>query len=204
MVNQSDGVSQRHQEPSHHRLRNRNRPSRSNLVDEEGNGRASRAHYVAVSNHRDDGVGVRPQGARDGLGNLLHHRLGHAHGVDRKHRLVRRKADDASNLGCHRGAYDVLRSHDIGANRLHRKELARGHLLERGGVKDAVHTFDGAIDACAIADVANIEPHSRVPKVIPKRILLFLVSAEHPDFVNAEAQQILQHRLAEGSSSSSY
>ena len=41
----------------------------------------------------------------------------------------------------------VLRAEDVGAHRLHRIELAGGHLLQRGGVEHVVHAAHRVVDA---------------------------------------------------------
>ena len=82
------------------------RPARD-LLDEERDHRSTRRHDVAVAGHAHHRLRRRVV-AGEGLGNLLHHRLRHAHGVDRVHRLVGAEAHDRAHAVAVRRLDDVV------------------------------------------------------------------------------------------------
>ena len=51
----------------------------------------------------------------------------------------------------------ILGAEHIGAHRLHRVELAGGHLLQRRGVEDVVDAAHRVADAVVVAHVADVE-----------------------------------------------
>ena len=76
--------------------------------------------------------------------------------------LVGGEAHDVADTSPHAGAQDILRTKDIGTNRLKGKKLARRNLLEGSRVKHARHSVHRLIEAFAIADIADIESHTRI------------------------------------------
>ena len=90
----------------------------------------------------------------------------------------------------------VLGAQDIGADGLHRKKLARRDLLQRGGMKHAIHPGHRPVDAVPVADVADIVADVRTAQRGAHHVLLFLVAAEYANLGTALFEQILQHRLA--------
>ncbi len=111
--------------------------SSDELLQEQRNHRAARGHHVAVARRRKHRL-ARVAQARLGDHHLLHHGLGHAHGVDRINGLVRAEQDAAAHAVRDRRAHHVLCTEYIGPHSLHRIELAGRHLLERRRVEDVV------------------------------------------------------------------
>lgn len=76
----------------------------------------------------------------------------------------------------------------IGLDRLKRKELAGGHLLERRCVEDVVHAIHGVFDRSQIADIANEKldlirhlGHSGL-ELMPHVVLFLFIAGEDADF----------------------
>ena len=126
------------------------------LLEEQRNDRSARGHHVAVARDAET-VSVLACDARSGDGHLLHHRLRHAHGVDGVDRLVGAEHDDLLHAAAMAAEQRVVGADDVGADGLHRVELARRHLLEGRGVKDVVHAGHRVAEAVRVAHVADVE-----------------------------------------------
>ena len=98
-------------------------------------------------------------GGHAGVGkdDVLHHRLGDAHGVDGIGGLVGGQADDALHARVNGGVQDIVRADDVRLHGLHREELAGGHLFQRCRVEDVVDAGHGIPDGLRVAHVADVE-----------------------------------------------
>ncbi len=191
------GIGQAHHEPGHLRVCHRQRAPRLDLLDEERDHRTARGHDVAVARGREHRL-VASRGAGLGDGDLLAQRLGQPHGVDRIDRLVRGEHGHPPHLGRRRRVQHVLGAEDVGARRLERVELARGHLLQRRGMEHQVDVGHGPNQALVVPDVADDEAHARVAQGVAQVVLLLLVAAEDADFAGLVGQRAAHHRLPEG------
>jgi hypothetical protein len=80
----------------------------------------------------------------------------------------------------------------IGAHGFNRKELARWHLLERGGVKDKVHPRHRVFEALLAAHVSNVELDARIGPAASHVVLLLFVAGENADFGDIAVQVTAQ------------
>ena len=97
----------------------------------------------------------------------------------------------------------VVGANDVGANGLHREELTRRHLLERGSVKDVIDSVHGIAHRLGIAYVADEEAHlggelgRALLQAVAHVILLLLVATEDTDFSNLGIHKMLQNSRTE-------
>ena len=194
------GLFKRHDEAGHLGLGDGDGVALADLVDPQRDDAASAAHHIAVAGAADLGV---TRVAALGNGHLLLDGLGDAHRIDGISGLVGGEADDALHTGIDGRIQHVVRPDDIGLHGLHRKELARGHLLQRSSVEHVVHPFHRILQRAAVAHVANVElylpRHLRHPRleVVPHIVLLLLVAREDPNLPNVRPQEPVQHRIPE-------
>jgi hypothetical protein len=158
--------------------------------------RSAARHDVAVPRAGDDG---RASGnARLGNGELFHHRLGNAHGIDWIDGLVGREHDDALHAGGDCGVEQVLGAEHVGAHRLNREEFARRHLLEGRCMEHDVDARHRIPKALLVSHVADVELDARIGPTAPHIILLLLVAREDSNFRDVAPEVTLQYRVAEG------
>src|SRR5262245_14213659 len=172
-----DALGERDPEAGHRPIGHGHAPRRP-LRREERDHAAAAPDDVAVAHDAEHGS---PRVAVDVAldEKLLAAQLGGAVQIDRVDRLVRADPDDALDALVDGGVDDVLRPEHIGLDRLERVVLARGNLLHRGGVEDDVHPVHGALEALAIAHVADEEAERRMAHARGHLGLLQLVAAEH-------------------------
>ena len=206
---QIDGFVEIHEEAGHVGVGDGDGIARLDLVDEQRNHRAARAHDVAVARAGDDRTAALRRYTRVGIDDALHHGLGDAHGVDGVGRLVRGQADHALHPRVDGRVEDVVRADDVGAHGLHGEELAGRHLLERCGMKDVVHARHGVTDGLGIADITDVKLHLlgvlRVLclKLMTHIVLLLLVTGEDTDLLQVGVQEVLQNGRAKRTSTTS-
>ena len=123
-----DGLLERHNEPRHLGLGERDRIPLPDLVDPQRNHGTAAAHHIAVARAAD--LRITAEAAlrhRD----LLLDGLGDAHRVDRVRGLVRGQANHALHARVDGRIQHIVRADDIGLHGLHREELAARNLLQR-------------------------------------------------------------------------
>ena len=197
---------ERHDEAGHGRLGQGDGEPLANLLDPERDDRSPGAHHVAVARAAD----FRPLGiALTALrhGDLLLDGLRDAHGIDRIGRLVGRQTDHRLHAGLDGGRQHVVRTDHVGPDRLHREELARGHLFQRRSMEDIVGAGHGRADALQRPDIADIEL-DLVGDIgifglilVPHIVLFLLVARENADFRDIRAEETPQHRISEATGS---
>ena len=156
-LHQVHGLVQVHQEPGHVGIGDGDGLARLDLVDEQGNHRATAAHDVAVPGAADDGAAPLSGHPGVGVDDPLHHSLGDSHGVDGVGGLVRGQAHHPLDTSLDGGVEDVVRTHDVGADGFHGEELAGGHLLESRSVEDVVHAGHGVPHRLGVTYVSYVE-----------------------------------------------
>ena len=193
-----------HEEAGHVGIGDGDGIARLDLVDEQRNHRAARAHDVAVARASDDRAAALCRHAGVGVDHALHHGLGDAHGVDGIGRLVRGQADHALYPRVDGRVEDVVRADDVRAHGLHGEELAGRHLLERRGVKDVVHTRHGVSHRLRIAHVADVELdllgvlRMLRLQLVAHVVLLLLVTGEDADLPEIGVKKVLEDGGTEG------
>ena len=193
---QLNRLLERHHEARHGRIGDRDRLAAADLLGEQRDDRAARGHHVAVARAADHGS-RRIDVARLGDHDLLHHGLGDAHGVDRIDRLIGAQAHDAAHAVHDGGLEHVLRPVDVGLDRFHRVEFARGHLLERRRMKDVVDPARGVEHAGVVAHVADVVFELVAAIELALVVLLLLVAAENPDLADVRIEERAQDGVAE-------
>lgn len=201
---QIDSFVKVHQETGHIGVGDSNRVARLDLVDEQRNDRAARAHDVAIARAADDRVAALRCHARVGVYDVLHHGLGDAHSVDGIGRFVRGQADHTFHTSVDGRMQHVVRALHVRAHSLHGEELAGRHLLERSGVEDVVHTRHGVPDGLRIAHIADVKLDLlrmlRVLrlKLVAHVVLLLLVTREDADLAKVGIEEVFEDGRTEG------
>ena len=197
---QIDRIGQRHHEAGHARVGDRDGLARPNLLHKQGNDRAARSHHIAIAraaNHRAGAFQV----AAGGHHYLFHHRFGDAHGVDGIHRLVGAKANHPLHSGIDGSLKDVFGTQHVGTHRLHRMELARRHLLERGRVKNEIHPTHGLFHAALVTHIANVELELGAVVALAHIVLFLLIAGEDSNLGDVRIKEALEDGIAEGAGS---
>ena len=193
---QIDRFVEVHEEAGHVGVGDGDGIARLDLVDEQRNHRAARAHDVAVARTGDDRAAALRRHTGVGVDHALHHGLGDAHGVDGIGRLVRGQADHALHPRVDGRVEDVVRADDVGAHSLHGEELTGRHLLERRGVEDVVHPRHGVAHGLRVAHVADVELDLfgvlRVLclQLVAHVVLLLLVAGEDANLLEVGVQEV--------------
>lgn len=193
-----------HQEAGHGGVRDRDGLTCPDLVDEQRDHATAGAHDVAVARAADDWPAALGRNTGVGGDDVLHHGLGDTHGVDGVGRLVRGQAYHALHARLNGGVEHVVRALHVGLDRLHRKELAARHLLERRSVPYVVHAGHRVTHGARVAHVADVELDlGRVVRklcleLVAHIVLLFLVAGEDADLADVGGQEMLQNGGAEG------
>ena len=98
---------------------------------------------------------------------------------------------------------NIVRSDNVGLNRLHRKKFAGRHLLQGRRVKNVVNTRHRVSDGLGAAHIADVELHLfRVLRVVRLKgmahiVLFFLVAGEDANLLQVRVQKMLQNRRTE-------
>lgn len=96
----------------------------------------------------------------------------------------------------------VIGADNVSANRLHGKELARGHLLESGGVEDVVHTVHRIANRLSITHITNEETNlgselrTTLLQAMTHVILLLLITREDANLFELGVNEVLKHGIA--------
>ena len=201
---QIDRLVEVHEEAGHVGVGDGDGIARLDLVDEQRNHRAARAHDVAVARAGDDRAAALRRHAGVGVDHALHHGFADAHGVDGIGRLVRGQADHALYPRVDGRVEDVVRADDVRTHGLHGEELAGGHLLERGSVEDVVHARHGVAHGLRIAHVADVELdllgvlRMLRLQLVAHVVLLLLVAGEDADLLEVGVQEVFEDGGTEG------
>ena len=200
---QIHSLVQIHQEAGHVGIGDGDGIASLNLVDEQRDDRATAAHDVAVAGAADRRAAALSGHAGVGIDDVLHHRLGDAHGVDGIGGLVGGQADDALHARVNGGVQDIVRADDVRLHGLHREELAGGHLFQRCRVEDVVDAGHGIPDGLRVAHVADVELDlAGILRVVGLQlvahvVLLLLIAGEDADLADVGGQEMLEHRMPE-------
>ena len=200
---QVNGLVQVHQEAGHIGVGDRDGVAGADLVNEQRNDAAAAAHDVAVAGAADRRAAALGGHAGVGKDDVLHHRLGDAHGVDGIGGLVGGQADDALHARVNGGVQDIVRADDVRLHGLHREELAGGHLFQRCRVEDVVDAGHGIPDGLRVAHVADVELDlAGILRVVGLQlvahvVLLLLIAGEDADLADVGGQEMLEHRMPE-------
>ena len=197
VYDQVDGVVERHHEARHVGVGYSDGPALGHLLHPQRDDGAAAGHHVAVARAADGRGGVLAELAPLRYRHLLHQGLRDAHRVDGVRRLVGREHHHVLHPVLDGGLQHVLRAQDVGARRLQREELARGHLLQRRSGEHVVHAVHRDVDRVLVAHVADVELHLRVLQRVPHVVLLLLVAREDPYLPDVRVQETAQHRVAE-------
>ena len=193
---QVNGLVQVHQEAGHIGVGDRDGVAGADLVNEQRNDAAAAAHDVAVAGAADRRAAALGGHAGVGVDDVLHHRLGDAHGVDGVGGLVGGEADDALHARINGGVQDVVRADDVRLHGLHREELAGGHLFQRCRVEDVVDAGHGILDGLRVAHVADVESNFlRCLRMfslqfMPHVVLFLLIAREDANFFQVRIQKV--------------
>ena len=193
---QVNGLVQVHQEAGHIGVGDRDGVAGADLVNEQRNDAAAAAHDVAVAGAADRRAAALGGHAGVGIDDVLHHRLGDAHGVDGIGGLVGGQADDALHARVNGGVQDIVRADDVRLHGLHREELAGGHLFQRCRVEDVVDAGHGIPDGLRVAHVADVESNFLrcfrmfSLQFMPHVVLFLLIAREDANFFQVRIQKV--------------
>ena len=193
---QVNGLVQVHQEAGHIGVGNRDGVAGADLVNEQRNDAAAAAHDVAVAGAADRRAAALGGHAGVGKDDVLHHRLGDAHGVDGIGGLVGGQADDALHARVNGGVQDIVRADDVRLHGLHREELAGGHLFQRCRVEDVIDAGHGIPDGLRVVHVADVESNFLrcfrmfSLQFMPHVVLFLLIAREDANFFQVRIQKV--------------
>jgi len=167
------------------------------LFHPQGDHAAATGHHVAVARAADGGLCAFAQLAPFGYGHLLHQGFRHAHGVDGIGGFVGGEHHHVAHFVLDGGEQHVVGAFDVGANGFDGEELARRHLLERGGREHVVHALHGDVHALFVAHVADVILHLWVLQLVAHVVLFLLVAREDAYFLYVAVEETAQHGIAE-------
>ena len=201
---QVNRLLQAHNKPGHGRLGDGDGVAGFDLINPQGNNRATATHNIPIAGAADLGLAGHPG---FGNGHLFFNGLGHTHGVDGIGRFVRRQADHALYALVDGSGQHIVRSDNVGSHCLHGEELTGGHLLQRSRMEDIVHAVHSGFHRLQIPHIANIEldlvRHFRhlYLKLVAHIILLLLIPGEDADFTDVGLKESIQNSVSEGTGS---
>ena len=200
---QIHGIVQRHHEAGHVGVRYRNGPAVLYLLHPQGNYRTAACHHIAVTGTADGCAGFLTQRTALGYGNLLHHGLADAHGIDGIGSLVGRKHYYILYTMRYGRFQYIVRADHIGLHSLQREELATGNLLQGGGGEYIIHSYHSTINGLAITHVTDVEFYFRILQGMPHIVLLLLITAKDANFLDSAIKKATQYRVTERTCSAS-
>ena len=199
--NQINRIVQCHHETRHIRISNRNLVTGLDLLNPKRNHRAPTGHHIPIAGTADCCFGLFSQLTRLGHGNLLHHRLGNSHRVDRVTGFVRTQYNHILNIVFDSGIQHIRRTDNISLHSLHREEFTTGNLFQSGSMENIIHATHHNIDRTFITNVADIKFHLGILQLMPHIILLLFVATENPNLLDLRIQKTPQYGIPERSSS---
>ena len=200
---QIHGIVQRHHEAGHVGVRYRNGPAVLYLLHPQRYYRTAACHHIAVTGTADGRTGFLTQRTALGYGNLLHHGLADAHGIDGIGGLVGRKHHHILYTMRYGGFQYIVRTDHIGLHSLQREELAAGNLLQGGGGKHIIHSHHGTVHRLAVTHVTNVEFYFGILQVMTHVILLLLVATENTYFPDVRIEETTQYGVTKRSGTAS-
>ena len=194
---QVHGLVQVHEEAGHIGVSDGDGAAGLDLVNEQGDDRATGAHDVSVASAANGGAA--PLGGHPGIGvnHMLHHSLGNAHGVDGIGGLIGGQANHTLDPRVNGGVEHIVRSDDIGLDGLHGEELAGWDLLQSSSVEDVINTGHSVTDGLGVADITDVELDLLGSvsmlglNLMAHIVLLLLVPGEDADFLQVGVQEVL-------------
>ena len=199
---QIHGIVQRHHEAGHVGVRYRNGPAVLYLLHPQRYYRTAACHHIAVTGAADGRSCLFTQRTALGYGNLLHHGLADAHGIDGIGSLVGRKHYYILYTMRYGGFQYIVGTDHIGLHSLQREKLATGNLLQGGGGKHIIHSHHGTVHRLAVTDITNVEFYFGILQVMTHVILLFLVTAKNTDFLDVTIKKTTQYSVTKRSGAS--
>ena len=199
---QIHGIVQRHHEAGHVGVRYRNGPAVLYLLHPQGNYRTAACHHIAVTGTADGCTGFLTQRTALGYGNLLHHGLADAHGIDGIGSLVGRKHYYILYTMRYGGFQYIVRTDHIGLHSLQREELATGNLLQGGSRKHIIHSHHGTVHRLTVTHITNVKFYFGILQVMTHVILFFLVTAKNTDFLDVTIKKTTQYSVTKRSGAS--
>lgn len=170
--------------------------------DKQGDDRTTRGHDIAVAGTVEGrllGVGK----ARFGDDDLLHHRLGDSHGVDRIHRLVGAEGDNSFDAFGYGSVENIFGAENIGLDRFQRIKFTRRDLLQGRSLKDIIDSVHGRQQTVVGAHVADVELDFGIGETDAHIFLLQFVTGKNADLFDLSAKETAQDGVAEGASAAS-
>ena len=192
-----------HEEPGHVRIRDGDRQTCLNLINEQRNDAAPAAHDIAIASAADGGTSAFCCHTSVGVNHMLHHGLGDAHGVDGIGGLVGRQADHPLDSCVNGGMQHVVRADDVGLHRLHGEELTARHLLECRRMENIIHPRHGVLNGLGIPHIANVELdllgmlRMLLLELVPHVVLLLLIPGEDADLLQVGGKKVFENGRAE-------
>ena len=200
---QIHGIVQRHHEAGHVGVRYRNGPAVLYLLHPQRYYRTAACHHIAVTGAADGRSCLFTQRTALGYGNLLHHGLADAHGIDGIGSLVGRKHYYILYTMRYGRFQYIVRADHIGLHSLQREELATGNLLQGGGGEYIIHSYHSTINGLAITHVTDVEFYFRILQGMPHIVLLLLITAKDANFLDSAIKKATQYRVTERTCSAS-
>ena len=132
---------------------------------------------------------------------MLHHRFGNTHCVDRICRLIGREAYNALNAAVDRRVEHIVSTLYVGADSLHREELAGRHLLQCSCMENIVDAPHRILDRLRVADITDVEFNfigmlrkTRL-QIMAHIILLLLITRENADLTDIARQKVFEYSV---------
>ena len=186
---QIDRIIERHHEPRHMRISDRNGFPLFYLFYPQRNDTSSTAHYISVTSTAYSRCGRISQLSAFGYGHFLHQCFRYSHSIDWVGRFVRRENHNIFHPMFDSRIKYIFCSQHIRMNGLYREKLTRRHLFECGCVEYIIHTGHHPVYRTFIAYIPDIEFHLRILKLMTHIVLLFFIPAEYPDLSDIAVQK---------------
>ena len=103
-----------------------------------------------------------------------------------------------------------VRTNHIRLHRLHREELAAGHLLQRCSVEHIVHALHGIVQCALVTHVADVELNlvghlwHTCLEVMTHIILFLLIAGEDADLTDIGTKEAIKNGVSETARSACY
>ena len=206
---QIHSLIQIHQETSHVRVGDGDRVAGFDLINKQRDNAAAAAHDVAVTGAANGRTATFRRNTSICINDMFHHSLGNAHRIDRVSCFVGGQADHTLDASVNGSVQHIISTDDVSLNGLHREELTGRNLLQSSGMENVINTGHCITDGLRVTDIADVELHlfgilrMLSLKLMAHIILLFLVTRENADFLQARIQEMLQNSRSKRTSTTS-